>query len=277
MSDNEHQIAEDFGPNGDATTAGFYGERMYADEAQAMLRVIARERMLRQVATDNADAESTDQWAAVAEAISITNQESYDRAVELLLADKALQTAAETHHRPMIKAGHDAHQAALDGLKRVVAPLQRAERTIKLKIGTWDAEQRRLQAEQERKIKEAEAQRAAEEAERIIEEAEAAGAPPEEVKELIREVETRPIIVPRSAPTYTPAKGVSSAPVLKGRVDSFALLVDYVAKNRQYLSILAVDDSALQKLVKALGRNFSMPGVTLVEEMSVRAPRGGKK
>lgn len=221
--------------------------------------------------------EAAIQVREAAQAVFITDQRTYDLVIEALLANKELQKMAEDHHRPMISKAYAAHRESTAMLNRVIEPLQEAERTYKLKIGTWDAEQRRIQAEQERKIKEAEAQRAAEEAERIIEEAEAAGAPPEEVKELIREVETRPIIVPRAAPTYTPAKGVSSAPVLKGRVDSFALLVDYVAKNRQYLSILAVDDSALQKLVKALGRNFSMPGVTLVEEMSVRAPRGGKK
>lgn len=221
--------------------------------------------------------EKTNAWADAAKLVVITDQATYNYAVELLSGAKALLAEAEAHHRPMISKAYAAHRESCDMLNRVNKPIEEAERIIKSKIGAWEMVQIRAQQESARQARVEAARIAAEEAEAQIVAAEEAGATVEEVKEIIREAEARPIIVPRAAPVFMRDNRARVTPTVEPSVTSLKLFVDYVAANNQYLSLLNVDMSALGKVVKALGTNFRMPGITLTEGVSVAGSSRGRK
>lgn len=212
-------------------------------------------------------------WQELASNLKIVDQSSYDGAVMLMRAAQGLRDEAEAHHRPMISAAHKSHQAACAGLKRIDEPLSTAFTTIKSKIAKWDNDQRLIEAERLRTIQAAEDLRRAEEFERELEAAEAAGAPPEEVQMLIEEAERAPVIVPTMPASYTRAKGVSVKPKYSAEVTNMRMFIDAVVKNPQYLSLLQVNQTAIDKLARALEENFQIPGVVLKRDSSVSSRR----
>lgn len=206
--------------------------------------------------------------------IAVVDQQSHDAAAELLLAVKGLRNEAENHHRPMIDAAHRAHKATLAGLQRIDDPLKQAEAILKSRIGQWEIEQKRLQAEQERIARE-EADRArALEVEAEIEQAEAAGAPVEEVQAIITQAEMRPAPRPVVAPTFTKAKGVSTAITYAAEVFDIKALCRAVAEGKVSSEMVQPNMTALNGMARALKGTMQIPGVRCVENASVRA--GGR-
>ncbi len=212
-------------------------------------------------------------WPQMAEALEIVDQRTYDYAVDFLKRDKALQDAAEEHHRPVIKASWAAWQAGLDALKRVSEPLVEAERTVKRKIGKWVDDQRAI-AEASAKQAQAEAEtRAAEDLELEIESLEAQGAPAEEIKTIIREANATAVIVPATAPTFATAKGTSTPERWTAEVTDMRRFQIAVAKNPQYASLLVVNQAALNKLASSLRLGLVIDGVKVNRETSVSIRR----
>lgn len=219
------------------------------------------------------DPEKVSVWPQLADALEISDQRTYDYAIDFMRRDKALQDAAEDHHRPMIKAAYASHQASLAGLKRVVDPLILAESIVKRKIANWTDEQTRLALEAQKIIAAQTETRHAEELELQIEAAEAAGANVEEVKTIIHEAQYSAPIVPAVAPTYTRAKGISTPERWTATVTDMRKFQIAVAKNPQYASLLIVNQTALNKLASGLKLGLVIDGVQVNRETSVSSRR----
>lgn len=202
-----------------------------------------------------------------AKAIQITDQPSYDMAVDFAKGIKALRNEAEIHHRPVIDAAHKTHKAAVEALKRIDAPLEQAERTVKGTMAAWTIEQERVRrAEEDRLRLEAEKAREAE-LEQQIEQAEAEGASGVELESLIEQAAMVAPPAPTVAPTYQKASGVSVRKTYAAEVVSLHELIRWVAANPVFEGLLQVNQPALNKLVGA--SKMSIPGVRVVEKSSV--------
>lgn len=208
-------------------------------------------------------------WPQRASAVQIIDQASYDQAIELLRAAKALRTAADVHHRPVIDAAYASHKAALAALKRVDEPLAMAETLIKTKVGIWDREQELRRREAERIAREQAERKAAEELEKEIEAIEASGARPEEVAAVIKEAERTVIVSPMAQPTYRPASGVSVRAPWSAVAVNMTLMIEWVAKNPQFSSLLQVNQVALNQLARAQQSNLRIPGVQVRQGTTV--------
>ncbi|HEX5431516.1 MAG TPA: hypothetical protein VFW83_06095 [Bryobacteraceae bacterium] len=207
-----------------------------------------------------------------ARALSVVDQGTYNRACDMLLGIKDLLKQADTVHDPSIAAAHAAHKAALKAKGDVAAPLQDAERILKCAIGSWEAEQRRIQEEAERKAR-VEAERLQAEAlESQIEEAEAAGASENEVLAIIEQ--PRPVMQPVVVPVYERTKGVSTLTVYSAEVFDMKALCRAVAEGRASANLVTPNNTALNQMARAMKETFNIPGVRLITSTNVRA--GGR-
>lgn len=90
-----------------------------------------------------------------AQAVVVSNQQEYDDATGKLRTIASLQKRIDEIFDPVVKAGHEAHKAALDAKNVFAKPLESARKQIASVAGAWyDREQRR--AEEERRRKQAE-------------------------------------------------------------------------------------------------------------------------
>jgi hypothetical protein len=140
-------------------------------------------------------------------AIRISDQPSYDQAVEVLTAVKSFRKHWTQYWDPIRDGAYRSYKNILDKIKEHDDPMAQAEGTLKREILRWDDEQRRLQEEKQR-----EEQRKAEEAAEALRvqqsvEAEAEGATDEEIKQLM----SAPVlaVAPPVQPTYQRASSVT--------------------------------------------------------------------
>ncbi len=204
-----------------------------------------------------------------ANALKIHDQRTYDGAVEFLRGVKALRKEAEEHHRPVIDAAYKAHKAAVEALKRIDAPLEAAERTVKGSIAAFDAEQERLRrAEQERLMREMEAARERE-LEAAIEHAEASGATANEVEAIIDQSAYAPAPAVVSAPRYQAASGVSTRAKWAATVVDLPAFIRACAGNPAWIFLLQPNGPAINALVRAQGGALKIPGLRVTQDSTV--------
>ena len=204
-----------------------------------------------------------------AKAIQIIDQPSYDLAVDFAKGIKALRNEAELHHRPVIDAAHKTHKAAVEALKRIDAPLEQAERTVKGTMAAWTIEQERIRRAEEERIR-LELQRQQEaELEQQIELAEAEGASNVELESLIEQAAMVAPTAPTVAPTYQKASGVSVRKTFAAEVTSLRQLIQFVAAKPEYEYLLKVDETKLNGLARMQGAGLRIPGVRVIEKSSV--------
>jgi hypothetical protein len=203
-----------------------------------------------------------------AAAVAITDQESYDGAVELLKGVKGLRKEAEAHHRPVIEAAYRAHKAATDALNRIDDPLKQAETQVKGRIGAWDMEQERRRREEQRRLEEEARRKQEEEAEALIEAMEAQGAAESEIAAVVREVEVAPVVAP-PPPTYERAQGVVTRKSYTPEVVDAVALVRHVAQHPELINLVQPNMTALRAMVRAQGAQCRIPGVRVIETSNV--------
>lgn len=206
-----------------------------------------------------------------AQSLSITDQQGYEAAAELLLAIKDLRGEAQKHHKPMIEAAHKSHVAALDGLRRIDDPLAEAERVIKPKISGYLAAQERIRLEAERRAREAQERAAAEALEASIEAAEAEGASREEVAAMIEQPAPAPVI--RTVPTVQAVSGVSAAKTYRAEVVRIRELCMAVATGNAPEAYVTANMPALNGVARSTRGAIRIPGVRIVEDSTIRAGR----
>jgi hypothetical protein len=203
-------------------------------------------------------------------ALKITDQQSY-RIAEHLLGVADLRREIVDHHAPLKKSTYDAWQAAIAAEKKLLDPVAEAERIYKTGIATYEAEQRRIEAES-RAQAEAEARRLAEEQrEREIEQAEAEGADAQEITAMIN----APLVVapPRVEPAFQQAKGVSVAANWKAEVTSLKDLVKAIASDKASLNLVMPNETAINQLARATRNTLQIRGIRFYTESVVRAGR----
>ena len=206
-----------------------------------------------------------------AKALKVIDQPSYDLAAERLLAVADLRREIVAHHEPIKRAAHTAWQQVLAAEKRLLDPVADAERIYKAGIGSYEAEQRRSEAEARTKA-EADARRLAEEQRELeLEQAEAEGATSEEVAAMINA--PLPMITTQVQPAFHAARGISTALTWRAELTSLAALVKAIAEGKADLHLVKANDTALNEKARATRGTLVIPGVRFFSEPIVRAGR----
>lgn len=207
-----------------------------------------------------------------AKAIKVIDQQTYDVAVEELKGIVALRKEIVEHHAPLKAKAHEAHKAICDAEKKLLQPVDLAERTIKSAIGTYESEQRRIEEERQRKIREELERQAAEQIESAAVEAESQGASVEEVAAIIEQ----PLIVPRvaPAPTFQRAAGVSTSQTFAAEVFDIKALCKAIGEGKVPANYVSPNMTALNQRARADRQALSIPGVRAVPVSNVRV--GGR-
>ena len=206
--------------------------------------------------------------------IQIMDAETFKEAAEFTLTLRAVKKEIDNTFDPIVKKAHEAHKEAVAQKKKVLEPVEQAQKIIDGKIGEFHAEQERLRrAEEERLRKEAEEQARKEEEERRLEEAsrlEQEGN--SEMAEALLEAPLAPpvVVIPKIETQAPKVDGLSVTKIYKGEVVNLAQLIQAVAQGRAPIGLLEVNQTALNGMARALKEAFSVPGCRVVVESSVR-------
>lgn len=207
-------------------------------------------------------------WPERAKSATITDEQSYHAAAQLLLGIKDLRKKIAETFDPHCKRAFEAHRALTKEKADAEAPLTEAERIIKDSIRAFDAEQDRIRREQQRIADEA--ARVAAETE-MLERAAALEAEGHAfgddamVEEAHALIETPVTAIAAPVVKMTPkVAGISMRKTWQFRI------TNPNAIPRQYL---VVDESKIRGVVRALGQAANIPGVDVYEETNVAAGR----
>ncbi len=208
-----------------------------------------------------------------AKTYKIANAEQYTSAGAELLRIKAIRTQVADLFDPVVKKAHEAHKAATEARKKLIDPLDEAERAIKMAMGTYDQEQRRLAAAEEARLRaEAEAKAAAERA-KLEAQAEKALEKGNEEKAaaLLERAETVIPMAPVVVPQTVKVAGVQTRYVRKARVIDAAKVPAYWGG----VELRTINQSALNQLAKLSPNQPSqIPGVEFYDEPQIAAATG---
>lgn len=217
-------------------------------------------------------------WPERAGSLAVVDGPSYNQAAQWLLGIKDLRKEIEDTFGPIIRAAHAAHREAVAQRKKVEAPLEEAERTLKRGLAAYDTEQERLRRDEERRLQEEARQR--DEARRLDEaaqlEAEALATDDPgkllEANDLIEQPAPAPmpVFVPKATPTIA---GVSYRERWGGEITDLKALVAYVAAHPQYLHLLTPNLTAINQLARSLKGQLQIPGLRAVCTKDVAAGR----
>lgn len=206
-------------------------------------------------------------------ALTITDQATYDLAVEKRTAAKNWLKGAEEWFDGIQKPAYDAYKNILNQRKLVCDPTETAIRQINGALVRWDEAQERLRREAQLKL-EAEARQKAEE-ERLAQvvELEAQG-----VDEMtVNAVLDAPVQVTEIAvapQTYERSKAVTYRDNWSGECFDLFKLVQAVAKDKSKIGLLQINQQALNQMAKALKESMSIPGCRPVNNKVVATGRG---
>lgn len=205
-----------------------------------------------------------------ARALSIVDAATYAAACEFLKGIKALRAEIADTFSPHITRAHEAHKALLKERADAEAPLAEAERIAKAALVVYDqAQERERQAEMARLREDARRQ----EADRRLTEAvalEAEGSTAEAEALMEMPIDLPVIAVAPSIPKVT---GISYRETWSGTLTDLAALIRYVAANPQFMSLLQVNQVALNGLARSIKGQLQIPGVQAVSTRDVAARR----
>lgn len=210
-------------------------------------------------------------WPDRAKAIAIKDQATHDMATGLLINITDLEREIIAHHKPIKDSAYAAHKTAVAAEKRLLDPLKEAKQILSLGITTWETEQKRIQAENQRKAEE-EARRIEEEARlQLALQAEEMGASEETTKEILE----TPIPVERPVvpQTFQRTAGVSTRQTWKAEVTDLKALCRAVADGKASIEFIQPNMPALNGLARALKSTMQIPGVRAVPETGVSVRR----
>lgn len=202
---------------------------------------------------------------AVAEAITIEDQATYEIANETLRSVKAGIAAVKAEEDKIVPPLFAAHKAAKALFNKLYAPFTTAEGIIKPKmlafVTAQEKARREAQAAADAAAK-AERDRLAAEAAKAEKKGDAVGAA---ALSATASVITAPVV----AAAFEQAKGAIVVKKWKGRVIDKGVFVAFVAEHQDYLHLLDVNESALNKLAAAMKENLHVGGVEAYEEASL--------
>jgi len=209
-------------------------------------------------------ARSSEVMLTNAQTMTVTNQPEYEHAAEFLKIIKGKIVELEEMRKVITKPLDAAKRAVMDLFRDPAEKLAKAEMCAKnamlTHIRRQDAaqaeEQRRAQAEADRKRKE------------LDEKASAARAAGKDAQAEKYEAKAEAVVAPVVAPSFEPVRGVSVKTLWRARVRN----VDAVPRE-----FLIVNDEALQKIAQATKGAFVIPGVEFYSEDIMAAARGNGK
>lgn len=205
-------------------------------------------------------------------AVVITDQKTYDKAVNARVDGKAWLKGAGEFFDNLVKPAYAAYKNLLDTKKKVLEPVEGHVNQINKALLKWDQEQEQLRREEQRRLEEEARRQAEEEKLRTAVELESNGADPESVSAfLTAPVATAPVV---AAPTYERSSAVVYRDNFSGEVTNLLALVKYVAKNPSFIGLLQINQTALNAQAKALKETMSIPGVRAVNNRVVASGRG---
>ncbi|MDA8112094.1 MAG: hypothetical protein M0T83_06550 [Nitrospiraceae bacterium] len=209
-----------------------------------------------------------------ADHIKIMDADTFKEAAEFTLTLRAIKKEIDNTFDPIVKKAHEAHKEAVSQKKKVMEPVEQAQKVIDRKIGDFHAEEeRKRKVEEDRLRKEAEEQARKEEEDRRLQEAsrlEQEGN--SEMAEALLEAPIAPpvVVLPKVETQAPKVEGLSVSKVYKGEVLSLPQLVQAVAQGRAPIGLIEVNQTALNGMARALKEAFSVPGCRVVVESSVR-------
>jgi uncharacterized protein (UPF0335 family) len=241
---------------------------------------------------------SAERQLALAKAYRITSNELYTVAADDLKAIKSRINELDVERKKITKPLDDAKAAVMSLFRRPVEALQEAERIIKTSMLAFDNEQERIRKqEQDRllEIQRAAAQKAeaeAKEARRIAAEATAAAAnaKTEDDRKAAEARLAEAGALEEAAATQQAALAVAPAPIVamntakvagiarkttwRGECFDKLALVKAVAEGKAPITLLDVNDSALNQMARAMKETLSYPGCRALEEKGIASSRG---
>jgi hypothetical protein len=230
-----------------------------------------------------------------ATAMTVTDGPSFRAAGEFLVAVKGYIRRVRDLMDPVVDAANKAHKVAVAQRASLLSHAEGAERMLKARMAEYEREQDRrrreaeaaARAEQARLEREARERQATEVARLRKEEedrriAAAAAAEARGVRAAAEKIIEAPIVVPAPppVPVFVPPVTVERAPEVEGvsfrdtyraEVTDLAVLVQAVAAGQQPITLLRVNDVALNQMARALREAMSVPGVRVVKERTVAA------
>lgn len=193
-------------------------------------------------------------------AITVRDAESFEAAGQQRLALKRYLARVDEICDPAIRAGHDAHKAALAVKAKLTDPAKALDADLQRKRVTWqEAEQRRL----DEIARQAEAaQRKAEEDARLAEAAAAEQAGDHAQADAI--IEAPMFVAPVIAQAPPKTAGIATRTTWSARVTDFAALVRAVAEGKAPLTALKADQTVLNGLARSMREHLRIPGIQAV-------------
>lgn len=203
-------------------------------------------------------------------AITITNQETYDRAANALLAVKSWRKSwksywygSEDNPGPITLANRS-WKSLLNKFGERDEPAEKLEKSLGRQILSWDDAQRRLQEERQREAqRKAEADEEARRAQLAFE-LEESGAAEEEIESLMQ----APVVAVAEPvePTYQKAQGVSRRENWKARVTDLKKLCKAIGAGKVPVEYVEPNMTALNARAKADKSTLDLPGVEAYDE-----------
>jgi hypothetical protein len=201
-----------------------------------------------------------------AENYSITTPVMAEAAAEDLRKIKALSKELEENRKAITKPLDDEKAGIMDFYRPAQTFLGDAEGLLKRKLMNYQADQERIRREAQAKA-EAEARKERERLEKQAQKAEASGKA--EQAEALRENATLVSTnVVQEAPKLT---GIATRTIWRGRVIDKHALVSAALSRPDIMSLIVIDESALNKLATALKDNLNIPGAEAYSDTQMSA------
>jgi hypothetical protein len=205
-------------------------------------------------------------------ALTITDQESYNVAVEKRTAAKGWLKKAEDWFDGIQRPAYDAYKNILNQRKLVCEPTESAIKKINAALIDFDREQDRIRREEQRRLEDEARRQAEEERLRLAAEVEESGADEETINAVLdAPIEiTTPVVAPR---TYEKSSAVNFRDNWSGECFDLLDLVKAVAKDKSKIGLLQVNQTALNQMAKALKETMAIPGCRAVNNKVVASGR----
>ena len=202
-------------------------------------------------------------------AVQITNDMSYAAASKMLTQAKAIQKKVKDYWEPLRIATKKPYDEVLDRKKKMLDPIEKAEKILKKKIGDYTIEQQRKAREieeQRRREAEAEIDRKLAEAATLEAQGDAVGADFAMAEAEVYDQYAANVTVQAQAPK---AEGVSVSKTWAIRtIDPSKVPIVFNG-----VELRPVDEKAVLRLIKSSKGQIAIPGVEIEESsiVSVRA------
>lgn len=206
-------------------------------------------------------------------AITVTDQLTYDEAVEKRTAAASWLKNAREFFKGMKDPAYAAWKKICSNENLVCDPVDSTVKQINRALLQFDQEQERLRREAQRRLEDEARQRAEEE--RLVQAAqmEAEGVD-EETLNAVLDAPMQITEIAVAAPTYERSNHVQYRDNWGGECFDLLKLVQFVAKNKQHINLVQINQSALTQLARALKESMDIPGIRSVNNKVVATGRG---